>query len=158
MIFPTYSQRISSSFDGDLAAPRYLGVSRCRWGELWLRPPRWRWGLWGDLCSTAAARWELQRIIMYYIYMFIYICLYIYICFYIYIHIINIYILYDIWFIFGYNNEHINSCDIIMIMWVKKIPKPSTSHKHCYRWYVYHSQMGGLLLFTSMIYFDNGIL
>ena len=33
------------------------------------------------------------------------------------------------------------------LMWLKQCHKPSPSHHHFYRWYGYHSQMGGLWLF-----------
>ena len=32
----------------------------------------------------------------------------------------------------------------LLVMWLKQCHQTSPSHHHFYRWYVYHSQMGGL--------------
>ena len=42
------------------------------------------------------------------------------------------------------------------MMWVKQCHKPSPSHHHVYRWYVYHSQIGGLRhCFTHSILYNQ---
>ena len=46
----------------------------------------------------------------------------------------------------------------LLVMWLKQCHQTSPSHHHFYRWYVYHSQMGGLWhCFTHIIAIDMSI-